>query len=108
MSSAKLEKQRPVLALIPARGGSKGLVGKNMLNIKGIPLVGYSLRAALNSEVINEVYLSSDDEATLEYGEKLGAKVLFRPSELSSDNASANLVVEHFISNLPKSLLAKL
>mgnify|MGYP000917568268 FL=1 len=51
-----LENLSPVLTLIPARSGSKGLQGKNMLEVNDIPLVGYSILAALNSRYINEVY----------------------------------------------------
>ncbi len=102
-----LVNEQPILALIPARGGSKGLSGKNMRTVNGVPLVGYSLKAALNSKYINEVYLSSDDEATLLYGKEVGAKPIFRAAEYSSDTASANSVVEHLINNLSKNLLKK-
>lgn len=100
-------KERPILALIPARGGSKGLPGKNMLKIKGVPLVSYSLQAALNSKFVDEVYLSSDLELTLEYGKELGATPLLRPADFSSDTASSSSVVENFFDNLPKELLEK-
>ena len=96
---------RLVLALIPARGGSKGLHKKNMRKVNDIPLVGYSLKAALNSKYINEVYLTSDDERILLYGEELGAIPVSRPVEFSTDIASANDVVEHFLETLPESLL---
>jgi CMP-N,N'-diacetyllegionaminic acid synthase len=102
-----LVNDHPILALIPARGGSKGLSGKNMRTVNGVPLVGYSLKAALNSKYINEVYLSSDDEATLLYGKEVGATPIFRSAEYSSDTASANSVVEHLINNLSKNLLKK-
>jgi CMP-N-acetylneuraminic acid synthetase len=94
-----------VLALIPARAGSKGLVGKNMCEVQGVPLVGYSLNAALNSKYIDDVYLSSDNTHTLSYGESLGAKSVLRPEEYASDTASANSVVLHFLSVLPEELL---
>ena len=102
-----LVNEHPILAVIPARAGSKGLSGKNMRTVDGVPLVGYSLKAALNSKYINEVYLSSDDEATLLYGKEVGATPIFRSSEYSSDTASANSVVEHLINNLSKNLLKK-
>ena len=97
--------KRPILALIPARSGSKGLHEKNMRKVNGVPLVGYSLQAALNSKYINEVYLTSDDELTLSYGKELGATPVSRPVEFSTDTASANSVVEHFFNTLPESLL---
>jgi CMP-N-acetylneuraminic acid synthetase len=100
-----LVNERPVLALIPARGGSKGLIGKNMLKVNDIPLVGYSLHAALNSEHIDEVYLSSDDMFTLTYGKKMGVTPVLRPIEFSDDEATASDVVKHFLDTLPKTLL---
>ena len=100
-------KKRPILALIPARSGSKGLLGKNMRKVQGVPLVGYTLRAALNSKLVNEVYLSSDDESILDYGKEVGAITLYRPAEFSTDIAPASEVVKHFFDNLPKHLLKK-
>jgi CMP-N,N'-diacetyllegionaminic acid synthase len=100
-----LVNQRPILALIPARGGSKGLKRKNMYPVNNIPLVGYSLKAALDSKYIDKVYLTSDDEITLLYGKEMGAKPILRPEELSSDTASASSVVEHFFNFLPHDLL---
>ena len=99
--------ERPILALIPARAGSKGLPGKNMRRVNGIPLVGYTLQAALGSKYINEVYLSSDDYETLSYGTEIGAMSVLRPPEYSSDDASAASVVEHFFRNLSERLLKK-
>ena len=96
-----------VVALIPARGGSKELPGKNMLKVKGVPLVGYSIYSALNSKYISDVYLTSDDENTLLYGEELGVRLIRRPKEFSSDSSTANNVVEHFISTISKELIEK-
>jgi CMP-N,N'-diacetyllegionaminic acid synthase len=89
-----------ILALIPARGGSKGVVRKNMRPVKGIPLVGYTLKAALKSKYINRVYMSSDDDEIINYAKEMGANAIRRPSEFANDNASANDVVNHFFSTL--------
>jgi len=97
--------ERPVLALIPARSGSKGLRGKNMCKVNSIPLVGYSLEAALNSKYIDEVYLTSNDQLTLSYGKEMGVTPLSRPEKFSTDTSSANSVVEHFFNTLPVGLL---
>jgi len=99
--------QKPVLAVIPARGGSKGLRGKNMREVNEIPLVGYTINSALNSKYIDEVYLTSDDELALKYAETFGVQGICRPDKFSNDIASANGVVEHFISTLPKELADK-
>ena len=96
----------PVIALIPARGGSKGIVRKNMRLVDGKPLIDFTLQAALKSESIDFVYVSSDDDEILAFAEASGAKSMQRPIEFASDSATANEVVEHFISRLPELLLS--
>lgn len=96
---------KPVIALVPARGGSKGVIGKNMRLVRGTPLVGYTLQAALKSQYITEVYLSSDDEQTLFYGQEIGVSLVRRPNEYSSDTASANSVVEHCLTIFAENLI---
>jgi CMP-N-acetylneuraminic acid synthetase len=97
---------RPVLALIPARGGSKGIRRKNLALVGGRPLVWHTLNAALHAPVIDAVWLSSDDEEILQVGQDAGAKTLRRPAELASDAASAVGVVQHFAASLPETLSA--
>lgn len=95
----------PVIGLIPARGGSKGVPGKNMRKIVGSPLIDFSIVAAQHSKYIDRVYVSSDDEAILNHTQTLGAIAIVRPDEFSSDTASAIDVVNHFIGILPNALL---
>ena len=99
--------QKPVIALIPARGGSKGVKGKNMRLVNGMPLVGYTFKSALDSKYISKIILSSDDDNTLAYGQDAGVTVVRRPPECSSDSASANSVVTHLISTLAKEVIAE-
>jgi CMP-N,N'-diacetyllegionaminic acid synthase len=89
------------IALIPARGGSKGIHRKNLTILAGRPLIEYTIVAALNSEVVDEIWVSSDDEEILKLSTQLGVNALFRPAELADDNASAVGVVAHFISVSP-------
>lgn len=98
---------KPIIALVPARGGSKGVPGKNMRKICGIPLVGYTIQAAMKSIYVDQVYITSDDEQTLSYGRSIGANTIHRPAEFSNDTASANSVVEHFLGTLTNSLIGK-
>lgn len=91
---------RPALALIPARGGSKGLPRKNLALLRGRPLLEYTVRAALESEAIESAYLSSDDEQVLAVGRSLGIRVIQRPAAHATDTASAADVVRHFIDTL--------
>lgn len=94
-----------VIGLIPARGGSKGVPGKNMRMIGSKPLISHSINAALQSNYINYVYVSSDDLGILRYARAMGVIGILRPDEFATDTASAVEVVEHFISTLPNELL---
>lgn len=79
-----------MLAVIPARGGSKGLPGKNVRPLCGKPLIGYTIDAALAAKTITRVIVSTDDPEIAEVAVRLGAEVPFlRPSELASDTAQA-------------------
>lgn len=85
-----------VLALIPARGGSKGLPGKNLRPLCGRPLVQWSIDTALACSKIDSVIVSTDDEKIAELALLAGAEVPFlRPQELSGDTATSIEVVIH-------------
>lgn len=91
-----------VLGLITARGGSKGLPRKNVLPLGGKPLIGWTIEAALKSEVIGRLVLSSDDDEIMEAAKKWGCEVPFRrPAYLSDDTASSMDVVLHALGQLP-------
>ena len=85
-----------LVAMIPARSGSKGLPNKNIKNLLGKPILSYSLISALKSEKINSVYLNSDSDEYLDLGKKLGAKTYKRPVELGDDNTSMKAVLSDF------------
>ena len=79
-----------MIAVIPARGGSKGVPGKNIKDLYGKPLIAYTIEAALNAKYISEVIVSTDDEEIAKVAQKYGAKVPFlRPATLATDNAQA-------------------
>lgn len=89
------------LALIPARGGSKGLPGKNILELGGVPLIAWTIRAAIASELCQKVVVSTDDEGIAEVARSWGALVPFlRPLELSHDTATSADVVLHALDEL--------
>jgi len=89
---------KSVLAIIPARGGSKGLPRKNILNLAGRPLVGWPINAAQNSKHVDKVIVSTDDEEIARISKDQGAEVPFiRPEELASDTATSISVIEHAI-----------
>jgi CMP-N-acetylneuraminic acid synthetase len=99
------------IALIPARGGSKGIKDKNIVPLAGKPLLGYAIEAALRSGVVGRVVVSSDSEGILAVGAALGAETLLRPSEFATDLASTDDAIAHFIAALqiaPETLIVLL
>jgi len=84
------------VALIPARGGSKGIPNKNIIDINGMPMLAYSITAALLSKV-DEVWVSSDSDEILEVSRRYGAKLMKRPPEFAKDDSSTESVILHFL-----------
>lgn len=89
-----------VWGLIPARGGSKGIPRKNMVLLRGRPLIDYTIEAALASASIDVVAVSSDDSEILEFARSRGVRSILRPAVHASDAAPAEAVVRHFLSTL--------
>lgn len=98
-------RQRQVLALVPGRGGSKGIYRKNLRIVRGKPLIEHSIQAALGSTVVDSVYVSSDDDEILKVANSMGVNTLKRPEIAASDSAPASMVVFDFISRLPPSVV---
>lgn len=90
------------LAIIPARGGSKRLPRKNVLDLNGKPLIAWSIEAGLNSKYIDKVVVSSDDDEILSISKKFGAETIKRPDELASDTATTFDAIKHTIDNLDR------
>jgi N-acylneuraminate cytidylyltransferase len=84
-----------VVSIILARGGSKGIPRKNVLDFCGKPLVAWSILQSLNTPEIDEVYVSSDSEEILKIAEKYGAKTIVRPDEIAGDTAKSESAIEH-------------
>jgi CMP-N-acetylneuraminic acid synthetase len=85
-----------ILAIIPARGGSKGVPGKNIKLLGGQPLLVYTSEIALQSNYLTEVMVSTDDEKIIEVAQNLGLKVPFtRPQELAQDRTPTIDVIIH-------------
>jgi CMP-N-acetylneuraminic acid synthetase len=91
------------LALIPARGGSKGIPRKNVRTIAGKPLIAWTIEAALAARGIDAVVVSTEDEEIAEVARRAGADVPFlRPPELAADDTPGIAPVFHAISALPR------
>jgi CMP-N-acetylneuraminic acid synthetase len=90
-----------IVAIIPARGGSKGIPKKNLADINGKPLLSYSIKHALECELIDRVLVSTDSEEIAEMALKYGAEVPFmRPEELAQDHVLDHPVYEHAVDYL--------
>ena len=91
-----------ILALIPARGGSKGVPRKNIRELCGKPLIAWSIEAAQKSKYIDRLVVSTEDEEIAEIARYYGAEVPFmRPPELSRDETSGMAPVLHALEQLP-------
>ncbi len=88
-----------IYAIILARGGSKGIPKKNIIKINGKPLIQYTIEQCIDAG-IKEIYTSSDDKEILDLAESIGSKLIYRPYEFSSDNATSESAWIHAINNI--------
>lgn len=96
---------RNILAVITARGGSKGIPGKNIKMLGGKPLVVYTIEAAKQSKLITHLIVSTDDEDIIRVAQQYGADVPFkRPAELATDQAKHLGVMQHATDFMEKKL----
>lgn len=94
--------KRKILAIIPARGGSKGLPRKNVLDLEGKPLIAWSIAAASESQYIDRCIVSTDDQEIADIAKQWGADVPFmRPTEHARDESTTLDVALHTIEQLP-------
>jgi CMP-N,N'-diacetyllegionaminic acid synthase len=88
--------KKKIICIILARGGSKGLKKKNLRKVNGKPLIYYPIRDALNTNIIDDIILSTDDTQIAKYAKKYGAKVPFiRSKKLSGDLATTESCLKH-------------
>lgn len=88
------------MAVVPARGGSKGVPGKNLRLVGGTPLVERAVRSCRLAAAVDAVYVSTDDETIAAVAERAGAEVIWRPAELASDLASSEAALIHALDQL--------
>ncbi len=91
-----------ILAIIPARGGSKGIPKKNIINIAGKPLIAWTIESAKKSRFINRIVVSSDSTEILSVAEKYGSEIIKRPAKFANDKISAAAAVPHTLEYLKK------
>ena len=88
------------IALIPARGGSKGLKKKNIFPIHEKPLISWTIESANTSKCIDQTFVSSDDEVILEIASNQGVNCIVRPKDLAEDSSSMESVIIDFIKQI--------
>ncbi|MGA6222907.1 cytidylyltransferase domain-containing protein [Streptomyces umbrinus] len=86
---------RRVLAVIPARGGSKGVPAKNLLPVGGVPLVARAVRECVAARLVTDVVVSTDDQAIAAAAREAGAEVVLRPAAIAGDTATSEAAVLH-------------
>ena len=86
-----------IIAVIPARGGSRGIPRKNVRFLNGKPLIAYAITNALQSKYITEVFVSTDDEEIAHVAELYGAEVIKRPEKLGEDDVTLDPVIYHAV-----------
>ena len=89
-----------VIAIITARGGSKGLPNKNILKLNHKPLISYSIEASLNSKYISRTIVSSDSKEIIDISKKCGAEIIKRPEKISGDEINSETVISHVLDNI--------
>ena len=95
-----MNKKKKYLGIIPARGQSKRLKNKNILDLHGKPLVAYTIKAALKSMYLDRVVVSSEDRAILKISNRFGADTLKRPKNIAKDTSTTFDVIKHVINNI--------
>lgn len=86
-----------IIAIIPARGGSKGIPRKNIKLMHGMPLISYTINTALHSKWISDVIISTDDEEIADVAENFGGQVIMRPENLASDEVTLDPVIHYTV-----------
>lgn len=88
-----------IIAIIPARGGSKRLPRKNIFPLNGKPLIAYTIDACKKSKFIHDIYVSSDDEEILTVAEQFGAKRIERPATLADDTTPKVIAIRQAVNS---------
>ena len=92
--------KKKTIAIIPARGGSKGIKNKNIRMFNGYPLIYWSIKQAQNSKCISDVYVTSDSTNILKVAKELNCKLIKRPKNISGDNDSSESALIHALSKI--------
>jgi N-acylneuraminate cytidylyltransferase len=89
-----------VVSIIPVRGGSKGILRKNLIDFCGKPLLAWSILQALEAETISQIYVTSDDREILAVAQQYGASPILRTQELATDTSSSEAALLHALAEI--------
>ena len=95
-------KDKKILGIIPARGGSKGIPRKNIIDLGGKPLIYHSISESKKSKYLTDLFISTDDNEITKYVESLGCQIIDRPKEISLDTSRTEECLIHAIETLSK------
>ena len=90
------------VSIIPARGGSQGLPRKNVRSLLGEPLIAHTIRQSVRSELISRTFVSTDSDEIASVAEQHGAEVIWRPSNISGDEATSEQALHHALDELER------
>lgn len=96
----RIKKKPLCIAIIPARGGSKGIAGKNLINFAGKPLLAWTIEQACSARLISDVYVTSDSKEILDVANQYGASTIIRPKRIAGDRASSESALLHALRNI--------
>lgn len=91
-----------IITIIPARGGSKGIPHKNIIDFVGKPLLSWSIKAAKKSKYVSGVFISTDDDNIAKVATRYGAKVIKRPAKFAQDTSTSEAALKHALSEIEK------
>jgi len=98
----KKRNNKNIIAIIPARGGSKGLLRKNIRKLAGKPLIAYTILAAKKTKLVDRVFISTDDKEIEKIAKKYGAEIIPRLKQLASDFVPSSSVLKHGLAYLER------
>ena len=97
-----------ILGVIPARGGSKGIPGKNVKKLLGKYLINWSIEAAQQSKFLDRFIVSTENDEIASIAKQAGAEVLIRPSEFATDHSTTVSVLQHVIEEIDADIIVLL
>ena len=97
-----MDNKKNIIVIIPARGGSKGIPNKNIIDCIGKPLIAHSIEYAKESNLVTSIYVSTDDDKIATTAKEYSAEVISRPDSISGDTATTESAIEHALENIPK------